>query len=128
MALAHFKGMAKFSLVLRGPKRTAVIAAPFLPFLRCCCHPPPPVTATVHATSAAAHAVTVAAYTVTVAGSVLCRRFAALNIIPCHCYHPLHPAVQEMKLLLRTTAVIDLNLMQIATVHSKCTYGKAVFL
>ena len=98
MAIAHIKGMTKFSLVLRGPKQTAVVAACFPPFspsllrspLSLLLHTPSMLLPTLPPLLPKQSPLlpTVSTLPAVFAVAVL---LAVLNIIPCHCYHHLHP-------------------------------------
>ena len=145
MAIAHIKGMTKFSLVLRGPKRTVVVAARFPPFPPSLLRSPPslllptpstllptlppllstpstllPTPSTLLPTPSTLPAV------FAVAASCL-KPLCLTQILVTAIVFSILLAVQGMKLLLRTTAVIDLDLMQMATAHSKSTDGTAAF-
>ena len=83
MANAHIKGMTKFALVLRGPKRTAVVAARFQPS-------PPSLLWSPRSLWLPTPSTLPEVFTVAVL-------LAVLNIIPCHCYRLLHPPCRSGK-------------------------------
>ena len=93
----------------------------------------PTVAAAAYAVNAAVYAVNTAAYVVNAAGSLrgvaasFLKSLCLTQILVTAIVFSILLAVQGMKLLLRTTAVIDLDLMQMATAHSKSTDGTAAF-
>ena len=130
MAIAHIKGMTKFALVLRGPKRTAVVAARFPPFPPSLLRSPPslllPTPSTLLPTPSTLLPTPSTLPAVFAVTTSCLKPLCLTQILVTAIVFSILLAVQGMKLLLRTTAVIDLDLMQMATAHSKSTDGMAI--